>query len=199
MRDAFKATAHVIATIAIIPMLISFEVRALVFGRNRALEGSTQLLSLVPGVTGQYLRRAFLRRTLAGCAASATVEFGSIFSQVGARLDERTYVGPRCHLGLVHLEADVLIAAGVHIPSGAYTHGTDTDSPIRDQPGSRRLVTIGAGAWVGSNAVILADIGRDSIVGAGAVVTRPMPAGVIVAGVPAKVVRQRYPSQSASL
>jgi acetyltransferase-like isoleucine patch superfamily enzyme len=199
MRDALKAIAHVLATIAIVPMLISFEIRAMVFGRNRALEGSTQFLSLVPGLTGQYLRRAFLARTLAGCAASATVEFGSIFSQVGARLDERTYIGPRCHLGLVHLEPDVLIAAGVHIPSGAHTHGSDTDAPIRDQPGVRRLVTIGAGSWIGSNAVILADVGRDTIVGAGAVVTRAMPDGVIAAGVPARVVRQRHPSQSASL
>jgi acetyltransferase-like isoleucine patch superfamily enzyme len=127
------------------------------------------------------------------------VEFGAIFSRVGARLDDRTYVGPRCHLGLVHLEPDVLIAAGVHIPSGAYTHGTDTAMPIRDQAGTRRLVRIGAGSWIGSNAVILADVGRHTIVGAGAVVTKPIPDGVIATGVPARVVRQRYPSQSASL
>jgi acetyltransferase-like isoleucine patch superfamily enzyme len=199
MKAVLKALAHAIATVAILPLLASFTLRALFLGPDRALEGSTQLLSLIPGITGQYLRRAFLGRTLERCAASATVEFGAIFSRVGACLDERTYVGPRCHLGLVHLEADVLIAAGVHIPSGAHTHGTDTDMPIRDQAGTRRLVRIGAGSWIGSNAVILADVGRHTIVGAGAVVTRPIPDGVVATGVPARVVRQRYPSQTASL
>lgn len=199
MRDALKGIAHAMATLAILPLLVSFAIRASFLGRDRALEGSTQMLSLIPGITGQYLRRAFLARTLEGCAPSATVEFGAIFSRVGARLDDRTYVGPRCHLGLVHLEPDVLIAAGVHIPSGAHTHGTDTAVPIRDQAGTRRLVRIGAGSWIGSNAVILADVGRHTIVGAGAVVTRPLPDGVIAAGVPARVVRQRYPASSATL
>ncbi len=63
--------------------------------------------------------------------------------------------------------------------------------PIRDQPGPLRLVRIGAGSWIGSNAVVLADVGRDTIVGAGAVVTRPLPDRVIAAGVPARIVRRR--------
>jgi virginiamycin A acetyltransferase len=63
--------------------------------------------------------------------------------------------------------------------------------PIHDQPGSLRRVRIGAGSWIGSNAVVLADVGRDTIVGAGAVVTRPLPDRVIAAGVPATVVKRR--------
>ena len=39
-------------------------------------------------------------------------------------------------------------------------------------------------------AVVMADVGRDTIVGAGAVVTRPLPDRVIAAGVPARVVRE---------
>lgn len=199
MRSAFKAVAHLLATIAVGPLLISFHIRALVFGHNRALEGSTQFLSLFPGLVGQYLRRAFLARTLERCASSATIEFGSIFSQVGARLDDRVYVGPRCHLGLVHVECDVLIAAGVHIPSGRHTHGTDPDTPIREQPGERNVVRVGAGSWIGSNAVVLANIGRGNIVGAGAVVTHPTPDHVVVAGVPARVVRQRNKSAAVTV
>jgi virginiamycin A acetyltransferase len=161
-------------------------------GEDRALSGSSQALSLIPGVCGQYLRRAFLARVLrGGCAASACIEFGTLFSQVGSQIDEKVYVGPRCHLGHVHLEREVLLAAGVHIPSGAHTHGTDPSSPIHDQPGRLRRVRVGAGSWIGSNAVVLADVGRDTIVGAGAVVTHPLPDRVIAAGVPARVVRRR--------
>jgi acetyltransferase-like isoleucine patch superfamily enzyme len=94
------------------------------------------------------------------------------------------------------LEKDVLLAAGVHIPSGPHTHGTDPSTPIREQTGQPRLIRIGAGAWIGSNAVVLADVGRDTIVGAGAVVTRPLPDGVVAAGVPARVVRHRTEAES---
>jgi acetyltransferase-like isoleucine patch superfamily enzyme len=192
MRHAVKAAAHVIATILVTPSLVSFWLRGTLMGPDRALESSTQFLSLLPGLSGQYLRRAFLARALrGGCATSATVEFGTVFSQAGAQIDHNVYVGPRCHLGLVHIERDVLVAAGVHIPSGPHTHGTDPSRPIREQPGERRLVTIGAGSWIGSNAVVLADVGRNSIVAAGAVVTQAIPDGVIAAGVPARVLRTR--------
>lgn len=191
MRESLKAMARGIATILVAPQLVSFKLRALVTGEDRALVGSTQLLSLVPGLVGQYLRRAFLARVLkGGCASSAAIEFGTLFSQVDARIDEHVYVGPRCHLGHVHLERDVLLAAGVHIPSGPHSHGTDLSAPIHDQPGALRVVRIGAGAWIGSNAVVMADVGRNTIVGAGAVVTRPLPDRVVAAGVPARVVRR---------
>jgi len=158
-----------------------------------------QLLSLIPGLPGQYLRRAFLARVLTGgCAASAVVEFGCLFSQAGSCIEKNVYIGPRSSIGLVHLERDVLIAAGVHIPSGPYTHGAEDGAPIRNQPGRRRLVRIGAGTWIGSNAVVMADVGRDTIVGAGAVVTQAIPAGVIAAGVPARVLRRRSEVESVS-
>ena len=194
MRDAAKAFARGVATVVVLPVILSFVIRRAILGANRALEGSSQLLALVPGLPGEYLRRAFLSFAIARCASSATVQFGTIFSEAGATIDESVYVGPRCHLGLVHLERDVLLAAGVHIPSGASTHGTtDIDRPIREQPQMRRLVRIGEGTWVGSAAVILADVGRHCVVGAGAVVTRPLPDYVVAAGVPAKIIRSRRP------
>ncbi|MGE5834647.1 MAG: acyltransferase [Acidobacteriota bacterium] len=194
MREAAKAIAHGLATIAVIPLLVSFFIRRAFLGANRALEGSSQTLSLVPGLLGDYFRRAFLAQTIAHCDRSATVQFGTIFSQAGARIDANVYVGPRCHLGLVHLERDVLLAAAVHVPSGGETHGIgDPDRPIREQPGTRKIVRIGEGTWVGSAAVVLADVGRHCVIGAGAVVTSPLPDYVIAAGVPARVIRSRQP------
>jgi acetyltransferase-like isoleucine patch superfamily enzyme len=190
MRNAAKALARGLALVVVSPALLSFAIRRAFMGPDRALEGSTQALAVIPGLVGQYLRRAFLQVVLDGCAASAAIEFGTIFSQAGARLDANTYVGPRCHLGLVHLERDVLVAAGVHVPSGGATHGTDDlDRPIRDQGGARALITIGEGTWIGSAAVVMADVGRHCIVGAGAVVTRPLPDYVVAAGVPARIIR----------
>ena len=174
------------------PALASYRLRAIIMGRDRAVEGSTQALSLVPGIIGQYVRRAFLARVLPACHRSAVIEFGAVFSQADARIDENAYIGPRCHLGLVHIERNALLAAGVHVPSGGRSHGTaDVSVPIRDQPGSPTLVRIGAGAWIGSAAIVMADVGRDTIVGAGAVVTKALPDRVVAAGVPARVLRSR--------
>lgn len=50
---------------------------------------------------------------------------------------------------------------------------------------------IGEGSWVGEAAVLAADVGRQTVVGAGAVVTRPLPDRVIAVGVPARVARRR--------
>jgi virginiamycin A acetyltransferase len=194
MREAAKAIAHGLATLAVVPSLISFAIRRGILGTDRALEGSTQTLSLVPGLAGDYMRRAFLGWAIAHCDRTATIQFGTVFSQASARIDANVYVGPRCHLGLVHLERDVLLAAAVHIPSGAETHGIgDLDRPIREQPGARKLVRIGEGTWVGSAAVVLADVGRHCVIGAGAVVTAPVPDYAIAAGVPARVIRSRQP------
>jgi virginiamycin A acetyltransferase len=192
MREAVNRTLHALATLAVAPSLVSFHLRKHVIGADRALEGSTQALAVLPGLFGVYLRRAFLAHAIAYCDRTAAVHYGTILSQAGARLDANVYVGPGCHLGLVHLKRNVLLAAGVHVPSGGATHGTEAvDVPIRDQEGTRRLVTIGEGTWVGSAAIVLADVGRDVVIGAGAVVTRPIPDAVVAAGVPARVIRSR--------
>ena len=191
-RELAKAGARALATVAVSPALLSYVLKAAVLGSDRALESSSQTLSLIPGVLGQYLRVAFLRRVLAHCDVTATIEFGVLFSQTGTRLDRHAYIGPRCHIGLAHLEADVLLGAGVHVPSGARTHETaDLDTPIREQGGTRTLVRIGKGTWIGSSAVVMADVGEACIVGAGSVVTKPIPDRVLAAGVPARVIRSR--------
>jgi virginiamycin A acetyltransferase len=191
-RELAKACARALATAAVSPALLAYAIKAAILGRDRALESSSQTLSLIPGVLGQYLRVAFLRRVLASCDPSATIEFGVLFSQTGTRIDQNVYIGPRCHIGLAHLEADVLLGAGVHVPSGARTHETaDIETPIREQGGTRTLVRIGAGSWIGSGAIVMADIGEATIVGAGSVVTKEVPAKVVAAGVPARVIRPR--------
>ena len=193
VKRLVKLAAHAGATVCVLPWLLSYWLSAAAFGPNRALEGASQALAFLPGMPGVYLRRAFLARVLTRCDASAEVHFGTLFSQAGAVIEANVYVGPRCQLGLVHLEPDVLLAAGVHVPSGGKTHAfDDPDAPIRGQGGERKCVTIGAGAWVGANAVVLADVGAGTVVGAGSVVTTALPAFVVAAGVPCRVIRPRF-------
>jgi virginiamycin A acetyltransferase len=197
LRQMLKALARGVAFLLVLPMLCSFWLWALLLGRDRALVGSSQTLSLLPGLIGQYLRRAFYSCVLAYCHPSATIEFGVLFSKAGARIGENVYIGPRCHIGLVDIGREVLLGAGVHVTSGAHTHGFDAlGVPLREQPGVPVQVRIGAGAWIGNAAVVMADVGCDTIVGAGAVVTKPLPDRVIAVGVPARVIRNRRDDQS---
>lgn len=192
MRETLKAVCHGLAWLAVTPSVMSWWIRARVIGPDRALEASTQAWAIVPGLIGQYLRRAFLSRTLRGCARSATIEFGTLFSSASASIGPRAYIGPRCHLGWAVIEEDALLAAGVHVPSGARTHGIDDlTTPIRDQKTTKSAVRIGAGSWIGSAAVVMADVGRDAVIAAGAVVTRAVPDRTIAGGVPARVLRHR--------
>lgn len=77
--------------------------------------------------------------------------------------------------------------------AGFYTAGHPTDPEIRIKElefGSP--IIIEDNVWIGANAVILPGItvGKNSIVGAGAVVTKDVPENTIVAGNPAKVIRE---------
>jgi galactoside O-acetyltransferase len=67
------------------------------------------------------------------------------------------------------------------------------DIPMKAQGLSYAPIIIGDDVWIGANVVITCGItvGRGSIVGAGAVVTRDVPPYSMVAGVPARVIRQR--------
>jgi virginiamycin A acetyltransferase len=198
MRDLAKTVARGLSVIAVLPRLLSFAFWKPLIGADRALEGATQSLARVPGVRGQFLRQAFLSRAIAHCGRNTAICWGTVFSKAGAIIDDNVYIGPGCHIGLAHLERDVLLAAAVHVPSGSKTHGTgDTDVPIREQPGTLTMVTIGRGSWVGSSAVVMADVGCDTVVAAGAVVSKPLPDRVIAGGVPAKVIRSRERSELA--
>lgn len=199
-REWLKTAARWAATVVILPYFVLYWIKAMFFGRDRALEDATEALARWPGVVGRYLRRAFLARVIRRCHPTASIGFGTLFSKIGACVDANVYIGPRCHVGLVHIEQGALLAAGVHVTSGGLTHGiADVTIPIRDQEGQATLVRIGAGAWIGSAAVVMADVGRDTVVGAGAVVTKPLPDGVVAVGVPARVVRRRdAPDDSSS-
>jgi acetyltransferase-like isoleucine patch superfamily enzyme len=193
MRDFLKSFVTALATLVVTPRIIAFRVASIFIGPDRALEGAMQGLARVPGIRGQYMRRAFLPHAGVRCDRSATVCYGTVLSKTGAVLGRNVYVGPSCHLGLVHLEDDVLLAAAVHVPSGAHIHGTDDPTmPIREQEGVVTMVRIGAGSWVGSGAIVLADVGANSVIGAGSIVTKQIPSNVIAAGIPAKVVRERH-------
>ncbi len=187
-----KAMANIVAALIVLPAVGWHWAESWMIGRERSFSGWSQSFALVPGLLGQYLRRAFYRWVLDRCGRDVVIGFGTVISHPTARLGDRVYVGAYCVLGDVTLEDNVLLASGVSVANGTAQHGIQRlDIPIRDQPGSLPRVTIGEDTWVGERATVLADVGRHCVVGAGSVVTEPIPDYTIAVGVPARVIRDR--------
>ena len=91
--------------------------------------------------------------------------------------------------GIINIGNDCLIASHVSITS--LTH--DTNATLYRNTVLEKEVNIGNNVWIGSHAIILpgVNIGDNSIIGAGALVNKDVPANVVVAGVPAKIIRSK--------
>ena len=110
-------------------------------------------------------------------------------------IGERVYVGAgSCLHGHKGLEIgdDSLLAQNVTITPFSHKFD-DPDRIIYGQGGRISKITLGRDCYLGMNASVLpsADIGEGAVVGAGSVVTKPVPAYSVAVGVPAKVVRKR--------
>jgi serine acetyltransferase len=109
-------------------------------------------------------------------------------------------VGDRCVIGRgSHVVAHHSIEIGDDVFTGPYVYITDqnhsyadVDVPVGRQWPVNSSVRIGAGTWLGTGAVILpgAQIGRNVVVAAGAVVRGAVPDYAVVGGVPAKVIKE---------
>jgi acetyltransferase-like isoleucine patch superfamily enzyme len=89
------------------------------------------------------------------------------------------------------IEDDVLIGSGVHIYVENHNF-SDSNTPIYYQGHSpSQQVIIRKGSWIGANAIILpgVEIGENTVVGAGSLVTRSFPKGVVLLGNPAKIIK----------
>ena len=192
MRNSLKKSIDLLAFLAVLPAFLLYRMAAAGMGKDRAFPGWSHFYSLFPGISGVFLRRAFYRLVLDSCAPDVCLTFGTIFADPATRVGHGVYVGAFCCIGECALEDDVLLSSHVSVLSGPHQHGIERlDIPIRKQPGVRRRVTIGQDSWIGEHAVVMADVGRHCVIGAGAVVVKPIPDFAIAVGVPATVIGYR--------
>ena len=116
-------------------------------------------------------------------------------------IDDHANIGFNCEIfsgARVRLGKHTLVAAYTYLVGGDHTHDR-TDTPVLHQKRVARGIEVDDNAWLGAH-VVVADgvtIGRDAIVGAGAVVRREIPPFSVAAGVPARVIRDRRNERSA--
>lgn len=140
------------------------------------------------------------RRGLISVAGECTLLQGVSLRAWGGSI----VLGPKCHIGeysVIYGQGGVSIGdstlIGMHVRILSSNHdmppmGTD----IRSQGDLLLKTQIGRDVWIGGGATILGGvtIGDGAIVGAGAVVSVNVPAGAIVAGVPARQMGARLPA-----
>jgi maltose O-acetyltransferase len=136
-------------------------------------------------------REALLRRMLRHVGEGVIVR-PPFFCEYGA-----VSVGDRTFINFDLVALDVMpITIGADCQIGPRVQLLTATHPI--DPEARRAgweygvpITIADNVWLGGGAIVCpgVSIGRDTVVGAGAVVTRDLPAGVVAAGVPARVLR----------
>jgi acetyltransferase-like isoleucine patch superfamily enzyme len=197
-----KAVLDAVAFLLVSP-LVAFQ-RLIAWGLpSRAggtLQAHSQLLSLLPGLTGIFLRRAYYRATLDECPRDCSIGFGTIFATTAVRIGSGTYIGEHCNIGDVLLGRDVLIGSNVTILSGRHQHHiARLDVPVRHQGGTYTPVSLGDDVWIGNGAIVAADVAAHAVVAAGAVVVKPVAAFAIMGGNPARQIGSRDASSAGGI
>jgi len=139
--------------------------------------------------------RIFSFVNLYGCTIGDNTKIGTF-----VEIQKNAVIGSNCKISShtficegVHIEDDVFVGHNVTFINDLYPRATAPSGGLQTEADWKVVETfVRKGASIGSSATILAGvtIGEDAIVGAGAVVTKNVPPGAIVAGVPAKLIRR---------
>jgi galactoside O-acetyltransferase len=146
--------------------------------------------------SGVTLRGGQSSAYLLAIGRDATIRQGSYVSarRGEVRIGDSAYLGHSTWIGgQGRTTIGEWLLCGPQVVIISSNHGITTPLvPYRQQSEIASEVSIGSNVWIGASAVVLpgASIGDSSVVGAGSVVSGSVPAHTVVAGVPARVIRE---------
>ncbi len=160
-------------------------------------ERSAAALDLVAAYNATSVRQGPLRRQLLEQLLGAVGEGTEIRPPFSVDYGSHIRIGARCfaNFGLVALDV-AAITIGDDVQIGPNVQLLTPTHPLAPEPRRQKWeaaapIVIGDNVWLGGGVIVLpgVTIGANTVVGAGAVVTRDLPADVVAVGNPARVVR----------
>ncbi len=190
MRNSVKRIVRLVSLVLVSPLVLSVWIGERM--GSGAVSGCSQALAFLPGIVGRYLRAAFCAAVLDRCSADVAIDFGVLFPYAQVEIDPGVYIGPYSIIAESVIGRDVIIGSYVSVIGGRRNHNfSDLETPIRFQGNSHEPVHIGEDSWIGNQAIIMADVGKKCVIGAGSVVVDDIPDYSVAVGNPARVVRDR--------
>src|SRR5215470_6836257 len=98
VKTTLKFLADGVALALVLPAFVLYRLGAALVGPEKAFPGWSQAFSLLPGLSGVYLRRAFYLLVLPRCRAGCCLSFGTVFSHPTAEVGRTAYTGVFCCL-----------------------------------------------------------------------------------------------------
>lgn len=165
-----------------------------------------RLLRKYPTLHFGYLSKAF------NCSFGKHTRIYSRTTLNNVEFGDYSYAGSGCHLNLCKIgkycsiAQEVMIGLGIHplhfksTHPGFYAKSSSYygfEPTIKDPGPEYKEVIVGNDVWIGTRAMILdgVTVGDGAVIAAGAVVTKDVPPYAIVGGVPAKVIKYRFPQE----
>jgi acetyltransferase-like isoleucine patch superfamily enzyme len=191
MRTVLKQALDGLATLVVSPLAaISALEKYALPGSEEGFHFGAHLVSLCPGLPGVYVRRAFYRLTLDGCARECYFAFGAVFTHRTVTVERGVYLGTFALVGSAHLREGTSVGSRASLLSGTELHEFKDGRWTGYDVDKLRQIRVGPHALIGEGAIVMADVGSATLIAAGAVVANAVPDGVVMAGNPARFVRR---------
>ncbi len=130
MKSIFKLLASALAYLLVYPLALSHRLYYWLTKSEKFFHAQSQVLSLVPGMIGSYLRRAYYQQTLQACSSDCEIHFGALITHVGAEIGPGVIISHFAEIGLATLEAGVLIGSHTMIVTAKRTHLAEVEGSI---------------------------------------------------------------------
>ncbi|GAC09662.1 acyltransferase [Paraglaciecola chathamensis] len=196
MRSTIKLIINRFCQLLVLPMAITCWLETRLTSHSEAIFSFwTHTVSIFPGLPGVFLRRAFYSLTLEKCSLNAYIGFGTIFAHRSTVVEDNVYTGIYCSIGSAHLGKNSLIGSHSSLLSGNTQHTRNEVNGVWMAFSAENIkrIDVAENVWIGEGAIILANIGKGSLVAAGAVVNTNVKANIVVAGNPARFVKSFEP------